>query len=398
MASGVNENWKSDEMQMTTSANDTKPDELEMNNTLLLLIIIALCALIVLLLLFVFLCICFKSSKSTNNQHINDVRIVFLSKATSVTGLCENANNIVEKDKLLSATNNCNVNGKLIATMDQSLLESNQTKLITSTPAGKLDNEEMSSHVPTKESGNIAVSIESKHVNGRSDDTSNEHHCLLPLSHTDTSTESSPNWASMTLTPTTDSSLYATANSLKLDGLCTSENLAQYLIDDLKGQSEKEPDIISPDSEFSPLNSAKISKSMPLHAYGHPRAWFVPLDKVNHEPIRHSYIEMPKQHSAIFDNKSGEDDISQPKNSGLRLYLPSTTNSKENGCVEFTEQGSECDMRWRDSGIPQSSLVRYNSTDFDKKPSVWEQREDRPVVFLENPDSASISPRSNERT
>jgi len=390
MASGVNGNWEGDQLQSSTVPNFTEPDEFEMNNTLLLLIIIALCALMVLMLFFVFLCVCFKSSKNANKHHNRDlpVRIVLVSKSTSITGLCENANNNVKNDKVRIIAK-CYTDKKLNCTTEQVFHKSSQPKLMTSTPGGKLDECELS-YSKNLQSGKVETSIQCNNMSKGTCGTSNsssEEHCLL------SQPESLSNWASVSLSPNTDSSLYATANSFKLGSLHTAENLAQYLVDDLKSQNEKESDITL-NSEFSPLSSAKISKSMPLDSYGHPRAWFVPLDKVYHEPIRHSYIEMPKQPLLSLDGKS-EDCVKQPKNSGLMLNLPSS-NSNENGFDAFHEQGSESDMSWRDSGVPQSSLGRYNSSDFEKKPSVWEQREDRPVVFLENPDHASICTRSND--
>ena len=317
--SGLGEELVDNKVNNQTAFYNDDPGSnwLESKNTLLLLIIIGLCVFIVLLLVIkLWIAYSKKASKSKENKSIR-----LFSKSTSVTGLNEGDKNDASIAKNVASVLNANDSVQLIKDV-----EIDQHKISGQKTAG--------------------MSIQLKNLGS-----------------------SSTQFGTSTISANT------------LNTRLSAENLAQYLVHDLNDNCEKKE--MSPckiaQSSASGHNSKSSEKDhslMPLDALGHPRAWFVPLNEICHEPIRHSYINMSNQNNFSSFNRDGKENFETKQ--------PLLNDDELSGQPQFVVGSTECRQDWRDSGIPNShsNLGGHNSNDFDKKPSLWEQREDRPVVFL----------------
>ena len=138
-----------------------------------------------------------------------------------------------------------------------------------------------------------------------------------------------------------------------------------------------------------------ISTSLPVDERGHPRAWFVPLNELYHEPLRHSFIDVSSYSLKDFTEKdrskavggylmpkADSENVTKAKNSDQT----SSHGKAGHEADRLEEHHEEYSVSWRDSGIPQScsNIRSSDSCEFEgKKPSAWELRECRPVLFLE---------------
>lgn len=333
MTSGYSEKGITEDVNEST-ANVFLFKSSDMDNTLLLLVVIGLCVVIVMLLSCILFLVCRKNLWKKKRFKSKAV----LSKATSVTGLSEtpligspNNNLTVANIQPVDINTNCNVTTLKFKTPTKS-------SVVTSTPADtKVLSDQHGALTDKSESSPIFLSdISLKHSQDQNDTT-------VKPTFTET-TFSAGDWVTALMTQaSTDACmasylLYTSASSNVLSVTTPSDESSKYLLHGSKNTSDKD-DFST--SELTPLTE-KDSTPLPVDSHSHPKAWFVPLDKMYHEPLRHSFI-----------------DVSSRKD-----YC--TLNDKER---------------------PENN--KNQETDDLKKSNIWKQREERPVLFLENPDDLS---------
>ena len=364
MTSGYSEDISVELTSNLTSPSFGDSNSYQVSSTLLLLIIIALCAVIILLVLFVLVFVC-QRSLTKKKKCASSVQIVLATKATSTTGLNELRYGIESK----------NVTTTVLSMGD----EKNPEIIAKEQISDPLNN----------------TQINSQNKDYQKNLTKNQEECICLLQSEDSVSQSA-------ISGVLSENKSAVNVNCKTDAFATTENFAPALVDEPKDKTDKEVDA----NESSPLTSNKVKADQPLDSSVPPQAWFVPLDEIYHEPLRHSFINM-SNHDYLAsihakNNLSLEEKqaLCSNKNSGLMLDLATTPTDQNSGHEYLNENSCEGKGNWRDSGIPysQSYLGRYNSSDLDKKPSLWDQREDRPVVFLGNTDKPSSPTLKSENT
>ncbi|XP_002127722.2 uncharacterized protein LOC100180127 [Ciona intestinalis] len=423
----------------TTTVNNTMTNNNASwfsDTNLLLCILLAVCMCILVLLVCLLACFCcrFVLKRSNGSRKANNVKTVLITKATSVTGLNQtNLNEVKSSPRSLlkvyttegaALIDNSNQNFNNGATQSKDCATNTfairHQNLMTSTPTvrenGARKCNSIVALVTSPQSTITGVDWQSfKHdtpyanAHGTINTVNNEpvsssYQVMSPVTQ-----QGVLNWA------TTNDILDANSpNSVGLYGTAFSQLDSNPLSEenDLDSASEVK-ELLSPlqvpvSSECSPLTPNGVSSSLPLDVHGHPRAWFVPLDEIYHEPLRHSFIDVSNHN---FDLVSGPFPPDQKEQDFRAINSPgsNTSNQKLNGSTKVTSRpkgiatsqssGSEIDrsdcFNWRDSGVPVShmNLIKSSSSECEnKKPSLWEQREDRPVVFLEDNAGELVSP------
>ena len=115
---------------------------------------------------------------------------------------------------------------------------------------------------------------------------------------------------------------------------------------------------------------------LPMDSNGHPRAWFVPLDAMCHEPIRHSIIDVSdgallttSQTTSSHLNLSAEHIVPDCK----KQYVSEQTLVSDS---EYSGQPPEDEFNKR--------LVCRSTAPAKERVTSWEKREYRPVIVIES--------------
>ncbi|CAK8683713.1 uncharacterized protein LOC143460317 [Clavelina lepadiformis] len=429
---------------MPTAANLDDTTNLATNalldNSLLLCIILGVCCLIfIVLLCMVILVFCIKFCRKSKKGLRRCEQTQCFSKSTSTTGLSStlvdsNANENLGLQVVLQKNGSSKtllehekVDSKWNSDKEDVAINKAKTLLVTSTPAVKSGGGSSGTLVLSPQSIISGSAIAQPNSVTKPEELClktlktlhNTQHCDLKLgtsSYYVTSPLSSDgtHWvtthdtvSSLAKLPISSNYMYGTADSNLLDPYLCAENLqadfdalAEVDInneEDHKNQDERSfpVSIASSQSLVSPDG---VTSSLPLDAYGHPRAWFVPLDEIYHEPLRHSFIDVSNEQDPLLH--------CQEHNHPGKTKLIKSSQLDRNADEQILSDGSpESDSvfrdkslqskDWRDSGIPtsRSNLRRSNSSEIDgRKLSLWEQREDRPVVFLDPSVRVPVSP------
>nr|CAB3262513.1 uncharacterized protein LOC100180127 [Phallusia mammillata] len=429
-----------------------------MDNTFLLCIILVLCIIILIMLLCgaIYLCLCFRARRQRRTKQSKLPRTVVVCKSTSMTGL--------NCDRLLSKNAQVQVylEGSLYTTSldderDKNTIVSQQNapltaptmrlaplqqKLITSTPTMKTE-----SMIVSGGSGALVTSPQSticpndvtfsKHDLASAQSitcyTSSEtyidacnsykqnhapHSCLSPQENFTSQSPISPTEATewqtgnedlcqTSVQEPTQNICYGTAHSSLDNSSSTDANLPYQDRED-SGDTDEHRGLLPNDCSFleSPSydespNSNGVTTSLPLDAYGHPRAWFVPLDELYHEPLRHSFIDVSNHDMKAFTPEELSKEVMKQQMCAKSAPVVSKATARRKFDKEIVQydvfddkdDDPECGSSWRDSGIPtpHTRVRSSNSSESEgKKLSVWEQREDRPVLFLDKQGEGGI--------
>lgn len=122
-------------------------------------------------------------------------------------------------------------------------------------------------------------------------------------------------------------------------------------------------------------DSFRQKDHLPLDVNGHPRAWFVPLDAMCHEPLRHSAIDI---------SNGGLLTSSQTTSSHLNLSAEKTVADKKQYASEQTlVSDSEYDLQAPEDEL-KKRLIGGNVGPAKQRITSWEKREHRPVIVIES--------------
>ena len=331
MTSGYGEEWTTKLLNQSSTEAKSLHDFLDMDNTLLLHVVIGLCAVIILLLSCILYFICKKNISCKKNCKVNT-----FSKATSVTDL--NQSTITgEKDSSIKSKQqpidtDINLNGTVVK-----FHKPRKSLIVTSSTTTEKFSSECLSSFKNNKKGHKTIS--DSPVLFPEDGTSNYSLEQCKTSDNDRN-HSAASMTQNTSNVLTAPSLQCTSTSNVLNESVPLIQPTQQLIthsdnDGDEHASNKNSDLLSATSHSSIL--LDNDKPLSLNVHEQPKAWFVPLGEMPHEPIRHSYIDISKYQDGRLN-----ENIEEPL---MKNYMPN---------------------------------------DFDKKPSAWEQREDRPVMFLGN--------------